>query len=128
MCRTCGLNGGTHVRRGLRGHALTRLREDAVARVEQFVNDIDQLVRETGLGHERIATGTASPFRVARERMPGERDDQRASGARIALETPGRLPAIHQGQRQVHEDDVGHVLEGLVQRFLTITRLGNAKP
>src|SRR5688572_4626835 len=59
--------------------------------------------------------------------MAGERHHWNLPGALVSLELPRRLPAVHARERQIHEDQIGHQRESLVERLVAVARLGDAE-
>src|SRR5476651_899898 len=86
-----------------------------------------QIVRQTGFGDQRVAPGLLRRVRDARERMARERDDGNRRRARIRLETPRRFPTVHDGQRQVHQDDVWRRILGALERLEAVPRFDDVE-
>src|SRR5438067_1086095 len=59
--------------------------------------------------------------------MAGERNDRDVLGPVVRLELPRRLPAVHPGQREVHQDQIGAQLERARERLVAVARLRNAE-
>ena len=91
--------------------------------VENFLYFLHEILGQARLGDERVAAGLLRALRDAGERVAGQRDDRNAGGALVGFETARRLPAVHDGEREVHEDDVGRGVERGLQRFHAVRRL-----
>ena len=57
--------------------------------------------------------------------MPSHGYDGDRGRSRVGLEPARRLPPVHNGQRQVHQDDVGRGLDGLLEGFHAVRRLNH---
>src|SRR4029077_16974626 len=89
---------------------------------------IEQPLRQAWLGDEGIASGIERALAVAGQGVAGQRNDGDVAGTGIVLEAPGRFPAVEAGQREIHDDDVGTQLEGLVEGLVAILGLLHPQP
>ena len=84
-------------------------RSGALGRAGEHALDLgDERVGKTRLGDEGIAPRLAGAFRVPRQRVTRQRDDRNVLASVRHLQPPGGFPPVHLGQREVHQDDVGH--------------------
>ena len=95
--------------------------------VENLPDFLDEILGQARLGDERVAAGLLRALRNAGQRMAGQRDDRDRRRALVGLEPPRRLPAVHDRQRQIHQDDVGRCLDGALQRLHAVGRLDDVE-
>ncbi len=76
-------------------------------RADEPLDLLHDATRLDRLGQVAIAAGLLCLLAVLFEGVRGERDDGDAAGGRIGLEALRGFPAIHLGDRDVHEDEVG---------------------
>src|SRR3954468_18064429 len=113
------------------GHGLTRpfgLADGGLPALQHPADLRDQLIRQAGLGEERVAARLLRAPGVARQRVAGERDHRDLPGALVGLEPAGRFPAVHHRQREIHDDDVRHPGLSGVDGFLAVLRLDHLIP
>src|SRR6516165_170512 len=91
--------------------------------IENRPNLPHEILRQTRFGDERVAAGALRALRDAGERVTCQRDNGDRSSALVRFEAPGRLPSIHDRQRQVHENDVGRRIDRPLQRFHAVDGL-----
>src|SRR5712691_3972294 len=82
-----------------------------------------QLLRQARLGDERVTARLDGALGMALHGVARQRDHRDAVRPLIGLEPSGRLPPVHHREREVHDDDVRTVGEGLVERLLPVRRL-----
>src|SRR5207302_770534 len=80
----------------------------------------DEGIRHARLRDERVAARRLRSLGVARERMARERDDGDLPRLVVGLEPARRLPAVHAGEREVHEDEIGEQLLRLLDRLVAV--------
>src|SRR5262245_55217951 len=85
--------------------------------VQHFPDFFHEVFRQAGFGHERVAARPLRALGDAGERVAGQRDDRNRRGPIVGLQAPRRLPAVHDRQRQVHEDYVRRLLGRFGQRL-----------
>src|SRR5258706_6054419 len=89
--------------------------------VEHFANLDDQVFGQARFGDHAVAADVPRPFRDARQRMSGQGDNGNGRCTRVGLQPAGGFPALHHGQRQVHQDEIGQVFDGALQRLDAVT-------
>src|SRR5581483_6545680 len=95
--------------------------------VEHAANFFHEIFRQTRFRDERVASGHPRALGDTRERVSGQRDDGDRRRALVGFEPTGRFPAVHDGQRQVHQDDVGRRVDGALQRFHPVRRFDDVE-
>jgi len=60
--------------------------------------------------------------------VPGQRDDRNRRRSLVRLQPARRLPAVHDRQRQIHQDDIGLLIDGPLQRLLAVLRFDDVEP
>src|SRR5262245_3226748 len=99
----------------------------SLRRVQDSAESVHQLIGQAGLRDDEIAPRLTGRLGVLRQGVSGQDDDWDRPGAGITLQSPRRLPAIHHGQRQIHDDDVREKGRGFLQGFLSILGLRDAE-
>src|SRR5215813_11986153 len=84
----------------------------------------EQLTRAVRLRHVGIAAGIARFALIAGQGIGGHDDDRYRLERRIGLDAPRRLVAVHDGQLDVHQDQVRPAFCDCRERLLAVLRLG----
>ena len=71
----------------------------------------DELGNVHGLGDVAVEPGSQEPLTVAAHRLGGDREDGGGRRPYVRSELPERLDAVDIREPDVHEDEVGCVLE-----------------
>jgi hypothetical protein len=89
--------------------------------LEVLADLINEIGRQTGLGNESIASGSARTLPFGRERVRTQRDDQQMIGLGSGLEHSSRLPAVDSWKRQIHQNQIRLQGTCLVNGLATIS-------
>ena len=66
-------------------------------------------------------------LRDAGQRVAGQGNHGNVLRALVDLDATGGFPAVHSGERQVHQDDVWRQLDSLIDGIETVGRFGDAE-
>src|SRR6476659_2398872 len=92
---------------------------------EEALNFSDDGPRLAWFGEISIAADFHRFLAIGRERVRSQRDDRNRLGRWIVLEHLGRLPAVDDGNRDIHQDQIGLFRSGLGYPFLAIESFSN---
>jgi DNA-binding response OmpR family regulator len=121
-CELAGAEGAetsrAHRLLGISGAHLISLRS-------QLLHRSQQLRQLHGLRLVGVAAGLEGLLAVRTHGVGGERHHRNGARRLVALQGAGGLPAVHDGQAHVHEDQVGRLAAGLLHALGAIDRDGD---
>src|SRR5580765_903517 len=107
------------------GAARSRVARRAV--VEHLTDFHGQIFGQAWFSNEPVASSFSGVFRYSRERVASDGENRNVLRPIVGLETSRGFPPIHDGQRQVHQDDVGRLVERALQRLEAVAGFDDLK-
>ena len=79
--------------------------------LEQALHGLEEFLQVDRLADEAVEAGGGDLAAIGRHHRGGERDDRDARASRIGAQLPQRLDAVDAGQLDVHQHEVGLLLD-----------------